>query len=223
MPVMQTRCPSCSTIFKVGKSQLAKADGLVRCGRCQYIFNGRDHLQGAAKTVTPEMLKHILLGKRKASRGATAGWIAAIVIGVLALLLQIAYLKRDRLADHPHAGPVVIDLCKRIPGCELPPKRDLSQLQLVSRNVYSHPNAETALMINAVIVNAANFSQPFPVLLVSMSDVHGKVVAERYFHPSEYLPENPGTSGMQPGKAVSVNLEVMDPGQNALAFELDFQ
>ncbi|HEX7028464.1 MAG TPA: DUF3426 domain-containing protein [Gammaproteobacteria bacterium] len=174
-------------------------------------------------TVSPEMLKHILLGKRKASRGATAGWSAAIVIGVLGLLLQIAYLKRDWLADHPRAGPIVVDFCKRIPGCELTPKRDLSQLQLVSRNVYSHPNEAAALMISAVIVNAANFSQPFPILLVSMSDVQGKVVAERYFHPSEYLPEKPGTSEMQPGKAISVNLEVMDPGQNALAFELDFQ
>jgi predicted Zn finger-like uncharacterized protein len=228
MPTMQTQCPACNTIFKVSKSQLAKADGLVRCGQCQYIFNGRDQLQGAkasqssAENDTPEMLRHILLGRRKPSRGATVGWSAAIVIGVLGLLLQLAYLQRDRLADHPQAGPIVVDICKRIPGCELAPKRDLSQLQLVSRNVYSHPNIESALMINAVIVNAANFSQPFPVLLVSMSDVHGKVVAERYFHPAEYLPEKPEAADMQPGKAISVNLEVMDPGQNALAFELDF-
>jgi hypothetical protein len=73
-----------------------------------------------------------------------------------------------------------------------------------------------------MIVNGANFSQPFPVLLVSMSDIHGKVVAERYFRPAEYLPENSDSRGMQPGKAVPVSLEVMDPGQNALAFELDF-
>lgn len=225
---MHTQCPACNTVFRVSKSQLTKADGLVRCGRCRYIFNGEDQLQDkkasppSAKADTPEMLKHILLGKRKESRGATAGWGVAIVFAMLGLLLQLTYLQRDRLAGHPQAGPIIVDICKRIPGCKLAPKRDLSQLQLMSRNVYSHPNVEAALMINAVIVNAANFSQPFPVLLVSMSDVHGKVVAERYFHPSEYLSENADSSGMQPGKAISVNLEVMDPGQNALAFELDF-
>lgn len=226
---MQTRCPACNTVFKVTNSQLAKADGLVRCGQCQYIFNGQDHLLDkgqpppeAGKAVSPEIFKNMLLGKRKASRAAIAGWSTGIVIASLCLILQLAYLQRDRLADHPKAGPIVIDICNRIPGCKLAPKRDVNQLQLVSRNVYSHPNVEAALMINAVIINAANFSQPFPVLLVSMSDVHGKVVAERYFHPSEYLPENPDSRGMQPGKAVSVSLEVMDPGQNALAFELDF-
>lgn len=225
---MQTQCPACNTVFNVSKTQLVKADGLVRCGQCQYIFNGRDRLLGKSgtpatgKTDTPEILKHMLLGKRKASRLGTAGWSAGIVVAALSLILQFTYLQRNRLADHPQAGAIVTDVCKRIPGCELAPKRDLSQLQLVSRNVYSHPNVEAALMINAIIINAANFSQPFPVLLVSMSDVHGKVVAERYFPPAEYLPENPGSSGMQPGKAVSVNLEVMDPGQNALAFELDF-
>lgn len=224
---MQTQCPACDTVFKVGKSQLAKADGLVRCGRCQYIFNGRNHLQDnhssqAGASDSPKTFKQMLLGKRKASPWVVAGWSSAIAITGFCLLLQLAYLQRNRLAEHPQAGPVVVDICKRIPGCELAPKRDLNQLQLVSRNVYSHPNVEAALMINAVIVNAANYSQPFPVLLVSMSDVHGKVVAERYFHPDEYLPGDPGSSDMQPGKAISVNLEVMDPGQNALAFELDF-
>lgn len=225
---MQTQCPACNTIFKVSQSQLAKADGLVRCGQCQYIFNGRDHLQGknqppgAGKTASPEMFKHMLLGKRKASRRAVAGWSTGIFIASLCLVLQLVYLQRNRLADHPKIGPLVINACNRIPGCALAARRDVSQLQLVSRNVYSHPNVKGALMINAVIVNGANFSQPFPVLLVSMSDVHGKVVAERYFHPAEYLPESPDSRGMPPGKAVPVSLEVMDPGQNALAFELDF-
>lgn len=225
---MQTRCPACNTVFKVTKPQFAKADGLVRCGQCQYIFNGRDHLQDknrppeTGETASPEMFKHMLLGKRKASRGAVAGWSTGIAIASLCLVLQLAYLQRNQLAEHPEIGPLVVEACDRIPGCELAPKRDVSQLQLVSRNVYSHPNVTGALMINAVIVNGASFSQPFPVLLVSMSDVQGKVVAERYFHPAEYLPENPDSRGMQPGKAVSVSLEVMDPGQNALAFELDF-
>lgn len=225
---MQTQCPACHTIFKVSQSQLAKAGGLVRCGQCQYIFNGRDHLQGppppaeTGKMASSEMFKHMLLGKRKASRGAVTGWSAGIAIASLCLILQLAYLQRNRLTDYPKIGPLVIKACNGIPGCELAPKRDVSQLQLVSRNVYSHPNVKGALMINAVIVNGANFSQPFPVLLVSMSDIHGKVVAERYFRPAEYLPENSDSRGMQPGKAVPVSLEVMDPGQNALAFELDF-
>lgn len=36
-----TRCPSCRTVFRVTDSQLALRDGMVRCGHCQAIFDGR--------------------------------------------------------------------------------------------------------------------------------------------------------------------------------------
>ncbi len=40
-----TRCPDCSTRFKVTDAQLEAHDGLVRCGRCRLVFNAREHLQ----------------------------------------------------------------------------------------------------------------------------------------------------------------------------------
>lgn len=36
-----TRCPSCKTVFRVTPAQLALRDGVVRCGHCQTIFDGR--------------------------------------------------------------------------------------------------------------------------------------------------------------------------------------
>ncbi|MDD2700627.1 MAG: DUF3426 domain-containing protein [Sideroxydans sp.] len=40
-----TLCPQCATRFKVSDEQLEAHDGLVRCGRCQNVFNARDYLQ----------------------------------------------------------------------------------------------------------------------------------------------------------------------------------
>ncbi len=40
-----TLCPQCATRFKVSDEQLDAHDGLVRCGRCQNVFNAREHLQ----------------------------------------------------------------------------------------------------------------------------------------------------------------------------------
>jgi predicted Zn finger-like uncharacterized protein len=36
-----TRCPSCKTVFRVTEAQLALRDGIVRCGHCQTVFDGR--------------------------------------------------------------------------------------------------------------------------------------------------------------------------------------
>ena len=34
-----TRCPACTTTFKVVRDQLRISDGWVRCGRCSHVFD----------------------------------------------------------------------------------------------------------------------------------------------------------------------------------------
>jgi len=38
-----TRCPGCSTVFRVTPAQLALRGGQVRCGQCKTVFNGVEH------------------------------------------------------------------------------------------------------------------------------------------------------------------------------------
>ena len=40
-----TLCPTCNTRFKVSPAQLDAHQGLVRCGRCQAVFNATEYLQ----------------------------------------------------------------------------------------------------------------------------------------------------------------------------------
>ncbi|HUO81989.1 MAG TPA: DUF3426 domain-containing protein [Gammaproteobacteria bacterium] len=41
---MYTRCPECNTVFRIARAQLDAADGEVRCGRCNGIFNALEAL-----------------------------------------------------------------------------------------------------------------------------------------------------------------------------------
>ena len=45
---MRTRCPACSTAFRVTPEQLRLRAGKVRCGHCQAVFNAFDELSGEA-------------------------------------------------------------------------------------------------------------------------------------------------------------------------------
>ena len=55
--LMRTRCPACSTVFRVTSDQLRAKAGKVRCGYCQAVFNAFDELidetQPAAVTQPP--------------------------------------------------------------------------------------------------------------------------------------------------------------------------
>jgi predicted Zn finger-like uncharacterized protein len=50
-----TRCPQCTTTFRVTEEALNKAGGRVRCGRCASVFNARAELRetGAPAAVPP--------------------------------------------------------------------------------------------------------------------------------------------------------------------------
>lgn len=46
--MLVTRCPHCQTRFRVTPSQLELREGMVRCGACREVFNGRDQLENNA-------------------------------------------------------------------------------------------------------------------------------------------------------------------------------
>lgn len=60
---MQTRCPHCQTTFRVSEAQLNAAKGKVRCGKCQQVFNAREHIHLATEpsvetsTAAPAVVK----------------------------------------------------------------------------------------------------------------------------------------------------------------------
>ena len=51
---LATRCPNCGTVFRVVSDQLRLSGGQVRCGICDTVFNGLEHLQADAPNLPPE-------------------------------------------------------------------------------------------------------------------------------------------------------------------------
>ncbi len=152
----------------------------------------------------------------------TAGWVAGVIALLVLLVAQYGYFNRNELAAYPGLRPWVQSLCA-VTGCSIPPQRDLSRIELVSRNVVSHPSVPNALLVSATLVNHAPFPQPYPVLEVKLLDVNGKVVAMRRFRPSEYLSEGLFPElGMVPEMPVRVVLEVEDPSNSATSFQFEF-
>lgn len=53
-----TRCPNCSTAFRVTDQQLAAYQGKVRCGRCAFVFNARETLLPHSPLPAAETASH---------------------------------------------------------------------------------------------------------------------------------------------------------------------
>jgi predicted Zn finger-like uncharacterized protein len=146
------------------------------------------------------------------------------IIGVLLLMLgvQWLYFNRTSLAAYNDWRPGLELFCSFL-RCELPLRVDLSRIELVNRDVRKHPRVAGALLINATLVNRADFPQPYPILEVSFSNSSGTPVAARRFNPREYLGDQVDIkAGMPVDTQLQVMLEIEDPGEDAVSFEFEF-
>lgn len=149
-------------------------------------------------------------------------WSLGILCLTIAACVQLIYFKRADLTRNAELRPYLVSFCE-LAKCEISELKDISRLELSTKNVYSHPNVDNALMITAVIINQASFSQQFPSLQVSFTNLVGDIVMARQFKPSEYLNTSEDKlRDMQPGLPIQIILEVIDPGKNATAYEFSF-
>ncbi|OOG23197.1 hypothetical protein B1C78_12010 [Thioalkalivibrio denitrificans] len=157
--------------------------------------------------------------RKHVTRTFSLGLFSLALIGLLAG--QVIYHERARLVVYPELAPAIHWMCERL-GCTLPPRRDPAAFQISSRNIYSHPNAAGALMVQATLTNRADFAQPHPLVELSFRDLQGELLAVRRFAPEEYLQRGPTEESVPPGEPVHLLLEIEDPGPRAVAYEFRF-
>ena len=79
------------------------------------------------------------------------------------------------------------------------------------------------LRLTATIVNRASQSQPYPDLELIMLDAQGQPISTFRFSPADYLTEGASRdAGMTPQAFLPLVLDLPDPGNAAVGFELNF-
>ncbi|HJU27105.1 MAG TPA: zinc-ribbon and DUF3426 domain-containing protein [Rhodanobacteraceae bacterium] len=150
-------------------------------------------------------------------------WIIGCAALAVLLIGQLAWANRGALASDPGTRSILARVCAAL-SCTLPPIKDVSRLTLLSRDIRPHPSVPGALIISATVRNDADFTQPYPVIRIALSDLDGNAIAMRRFRPAEYV-SDPQTraAGLPPDGTVAAVFEVEDPGRNAVAFEFGFE
>lgn len=151
-------------------------------------------------------------------------WLWATGCAVLALTLatQVAWANRVALVRDPATQASMLRMCMHL-DCRLPPIRDTTKLELLSRDIRPDPGATGALAITATFRNNAPYRQPWPIVVVELTDLDNNVVAMRRFRPVEYMPDaTRRAAGIAAGTTAAVAFEVADPGKSAVSFHFGF-
>lgn len=241
---MHTRCPACETVYRVTEAEVGVASGMVQCGICKHFFNAfssqvdvtGDEAPGyslkdilaeksrdlAAKDLSSALKNSYVAPRPPAPWWSTLIWSILIIIALLAGLAQLAWHKRAELIERPELKPHIAQVCEKLP-CDLQKKTDLSRIELLSRDVRSHPSYPNALLITATFINHADFEQPYPRVGLQLSNLSGDVIAQRFFTPQEYLKTPDQTPPlMAMNVPVTMIMEVVDPGDATISYRFEF-
>jgi predicted Zn finger-like uncharacterized protein len=246
---MFTRCPQCKTVHPLTAALISHARGLVQCGQCGRAFSalsflfddwpsGRAHGPANGPNAGPPVLGTV---KNANAAGNTSAedhepddideidgksnrlaWGLAMALLIVLTIANTAWTFREPLLENHKISAWT----KQAGWLQAKPEvllKDPQQLQLVSRDIHTHPTRSGILILSLTFVNLAQRSQVFPDLELTLLDATNQPVARRRLQPTDYL--RPGTdtrAGLAADVYLPVLLELGDPGNQAVGFEIRF-
>jgi predicted Zn finger-like uncharacterized protein len=244
---MFTRCPQCKTVHPLTAASVSHARGLVQCGLCgrsfsalSFLFDewpaGQAHGPAKGANVVPPVLvldaKAATANKKEAEEKARhderkdkpkpIAWRLATALLILLTIANISWTFREPLMENPRISTLV----KQAESTETEQGGLLKapqKIQLVSRDMHTHPTRSGILVLSLTFVNLAADTQLFPDLEITLMDTASQPVAKRRLLPADYLRSGADISaGLATDVYLPVLLELGDPGEQAVGFEIQF-
>jgi len=158
----------------------------------------------------------------RATRMATPHlwWAGTGVLGFL-LAIQIIHHYRHDLATNEHLYKPLTQLYSAL-GIPLTPRWNLEAYDVRQLGASADNASSGQLTVRASVKNTAKQPQPLPLLRVTLQDRYGNRIAARDVPPKSYLPSAiPASSFLSAGQRIDAEMAFVDPGSNAVGFEID--
>ena len=152
-----------------------------------------------------------------------ARWPVAVAAAlVLLLVLQLMLAERASLAADARWRSTMLRVCQVL-RCDIPAWREVTAFTMLNRDVRAHLAAANALRVQAAFRNDAHWPQPWPDLVLTLSDATGRVTGSRSFTATEYLGDAPTQKLIATGQTANFVLDVAEPAPNTVSFSFDFR
>ena len=162
-----------------------------------------------------------IAARLRLSREEPQVWGAGVVLGLLLLTGQIVNHYRDELAATARFSRPLTAFYASL-GVQLVPHWDLRAYDVRQLGALADPAGSGLITVRASIKNAGRQPQPLPLLRVTLQDRFGNRIAARDVAPRFYVPRTvPDSSYLAGGQRIDAEMGFVDPGANAVGFEID--
>jgi hypothetical protein len=182
---------------------------------------------------TAEAIRNALLPRRRASARTTDApsgakmasetrpLRAGIALLTVVLVIQLLHHYRHDLAATPQLNRPLTLLYGAM-GVSLVPRWDLGSYEVRQLGASTDAQAPGQILVRASVKNGARQPQPLPLLRVTLQDRFGNRIASRDVPPQAYLPRAISPDSLlSSGQRIDAEMAFVDPGANAVGFEID--
>ncbi len=147
-------------------------------------------------------------------------WFFASLLGLALLSGQVATHFFVEGSSSSNFRSIYRTICS-YSGCVLPRFENINAITIQHVRIQSHPSIPNTLLVNAIITNTSDFSQPMPKIALEFFDLNGLPVAARLFAPSDYLHKDfLDITYMPPNTPIHLVIPIQDPGARAVTHQL---
>ena len=148
-----------------------------------------------------------------------------VTAGVLMLALlataQLVWINKEQLLEHPKGRQLMQIVCD-LAACELEQRKAIDKFVILHRNLQPSISHPQAFSFTLSFANDADFSQPLPMLQLSLLDHMDMLLAQRRFSPDEYLyPATGKDRSIKPQEIINVELLLQDQALKVSSFKLE--
>ncbi|MDP1765916.1 MAG: zinc-ribbon and DUF3426 domain-containing protein [Methylotenera sp.] len=161
--------------------------------------------------------------KKSESRSTLLTWLKGLFILVLLLaaITQSIYFFRTEIAlYYPNLKPYLVLACEKI-ACSVDLPKKIEFIIIDDSDMQEDADYAGLVHLSSTLINQANFSQAYPNLELTLTDINDKPKLRRTFKPEEYLPEHTVIeNGLAGGGEVKVKLAITATGESVAGYRI---
>lgn len=218
------REPSLGGIMSRSESPSAvKADANVQ-PKVQLF--GEARVKGDDPSAFGRTVPEFLEDDDEVSAGASVMWLVGAFVLVIALIVQtLVVFRNDIVAAAPSLRPLLVQLCQTL-SCDVSYVRQIDRIFIVGSSLQQAPDTQVganqrAYVLRLTLQNRSAYPQPWPALMLTLTDASGTAVIKKALLPSVFLPPELLEGPMASRQEVGLDVPLTVDGLNISGYELE--
>jgi predicted Zn finger-like uncharacterized protein len=129
-----------------------------------------------------------------------------ILLFIAAIAQSVYFWRSDIAIYYPKLKPLLVNTCALV-GCSIELPKKIELIIIDDSDMQEDADHNGLIHFSSTLINQAGFTQTYPNIELTLTDVEDKAKLRRIFKPEQYLPEHTNISGGLPaGGEVKVKL-----------------